>query len=243
MGTDAPGLHYEIERGFSLHRLQWRRLKRKAARLGLKFSRKLEITDFVIPSTGKSTRRLRVERTVNSASTVCGVKFVRCTKSHPVAGKIGRHIRHEKEDEVSLDAAIAFVTRAVDKHEAAIPRYSKTRTEYTYAYAGYELTISFDHAVGLGHYSGHYLEIETILPAKSPHVGDALRAIRNLSLLLLGKKRKGKISYRKMLMDTWDHCKASSSRKQLARLRKEHRQLIRRLSSALSEARPKRRRN
>lgn len=228
MGSDAPGLHYEIERGFSLHRLQWRKLKRKAARIGLKFSRKLEITDFVIPSTGKSTRRLRVERTINSFGTVCGVKFVRCAKSHPVKGKVGRHIRHEREDEISLDAAISFVTRAVDKHEAAIPRYSKTRTEYTYAYAGYEMTVSFDHAVGLGRYSGHYLEIETILPDKSPHIDDALAAIRSLSLLLLGKKRRGKISYRKMLMATWDHSKASSSSRKLARLRQEHRLLLRR---------------
>lgn len=228
MGNDAPGLHYEIERGFSLGRQQWRKLKRKAARIGLKFSRKLEITDLVIPSTGKSTRRLRIERTVGLDGTIRGVRLIRCAKSHPVAGKNGRHIRHEKEDEVSLDAALAFVTRAVDKHEAAIPRYSKSRTEYMYAYAGFEMTISFDHAVGLGRYSGHYMEIETILPAKSPNVTEALTAIRNLALLLLGKKYKGKISYRKMLMATWNHSKASSSRKELVRLRKEHRQLVRR---------------
>jgi hypothetical protein len=228
MGNDAPGLHYEIERGFSLGRRQWRKLKRRAARVGLTFSRKLEITDLVIPSTGRSTRRLRIERTVGLDGTVSGVKLIRCAKSHPVAGKNGRHIRHEKEDEISLDAALAFVNRAVDRHEAAIPRYSKSRTEYTYAYAGFEMTISFDHAVGLGRYSGRYMEIETILPDKSPNVAEALTAIRNLALLLLGKKYKGKISYRKMLMATWNHSKASTSRKELARLRKEHRQLVRR---------------
>jgi hypothetical protein len=230
MGSNAHGVHYEIERGFCLSRHQWRNLRRSVAQRGLKFSRKLEITDFVVPSTGRSTNRLRVERTVAAADGKCGVKLLRCTKSHPIRGAIGEHIRHEKEPEVKLSAALKFVTRAVDKHEAAVPRYSKTRTEFTYTYAGFDMTVSFDRAVGLGRYSGHYLEIETILPDNSTRISEALAAIGNLAVLLLGKKVKDKISYRKMLMATWNHKKASSSKKHLAHLRDKHRKLLRRLA-------------
>lgn len=227
MGSQVQGLHYEIERGFCLNRSQWRDLKRRSAQLRLKFSRKLKITDLVIPSTGKSTNRLRIERTVQSVDQVCGVKFLRCTKSHPLRGEIGEHIRHELEKEVSVDTALKFISRAVDKHEAAIPRYNKTRTEYTCTYGGFEMTVSLDHAFGLGRYSGRYMEIETTLPNGSTRVADALAVIGNLAALLLGKKCRNKISYRKMVMETWNHRKASSSKKRLARLRDKHRRLIR----------------
>lgn len=231
MGSNAHEVHYEIERGFCLSRHQWRNLRRNAARRGFMFSRKLAITDFVVPSTGRSTHRLRVERTLKAADGKCGVKVMRCTKSHPIKGEIGEHIRHEKEPEVNLKAALKFLTRSVDKHEAKIPRYSKIRTEFTYSYAGFDMTISFDRALGLGRYSGHYLEIETILPNNSPRISNALAVIGNLAHLLLGKRVRGKISYRKMLMATWDHKKASSSKKRLAHLRDTHRKLLCRLAA------------
>jgi hypothetical protein len=225
MGTQAQVLHYEIEKGFYLNRHLTRALKRKAKKLGLTFSRKVKITDFVIPSTGRSTKRLRVERTVSSANGHLGIELLRCSKSHPIKGERGEHVRYEQEPEITLDAALKFIARAIDKHEAGIPRYWKTRTEYTCQYEGFDWTIALDHAFGLGHYSGRYMEIETILPADSPRVVEALAAIDSLAIKLIGKQ-KVKISYRKMLMATWDHTKVSS-KKQLENLRSKYRKLIR----------------
>jgi hypothetical protein len=72
------------------------------------------------------------------------------------------------------------------------------------------------------------MEIETILPINSKDVSKALESIEKLSKQLLGEKRPTKISYRKMLLRTWTHCRKSTNK--LDKTKTSYRRLVKKIA-------------
>lgn len=208
------GAHLETEKGYRLSRAEYKLLRLVLPLLGFAFQKKSLITDFVVPTEGEVTRRMRIERIKKSADGHEGVHCIRCFKNHPIKGRDGKHVRKELEECVKPSAALKYIMKAIARLGAPIPFYSKTRRHFTGVYQGLEMTIALDHAVGLGKYSGYYMEIETILPvgSKRKAVRKALHIIGQLAESLLSEKRPTKISYRKMLMQTWSHGKVTKKK-------------------------------
>lgn len=222
--------HFEAEKGYRLSKAEYRVLKLLLPELGFAFEKKSQITDFVAPSQGETTRRLRVENVQRCADGNTGLHFIKCFKSHPITGKAGRNVRMESEQCVSPRTGRKFVLDVMQRLGAPIPYYTKKRWHYQGTWCGLELTITLDRAYGLGKYSGHYMEIETLLPADST-TGDVKRALRVIAKLAdhLVEKRRAKISYRKMLMRTWagggDNLRKVSKRK-LRKAKVRYRKLL-----------------
>ncbi len=201
--------HREVEIGVELTEREYRFLRKLLPRI-LTFSGASRIADFVFPTGKKITRRIRFELVQKPIGAGKGLKCVRTTKSHPIKGKKGKHIRRETERSVTSDYAVTFILAKIEKLGRPIPWYSKKRHSYKGFYKGIPITIALDQAVGLGKYSGFYMEIETIMPLgeNQKRVRRALRVMNKLARSLVGEKRPAKISYRRMLMRTSPHAKA-----------------------------------
>lgn len=199
------GAHLETEKGYPISSVEHGKLKKTLPALGFAFLKKSLITDFVAPSREQVTRRMRVENIEVASDGVTGVRLIRCFKNHPIKGRSGRNVRMEDERCVKPATALAFILEVIEELDAPLPYYSKVRWLYRGAYEGLEMTISLDHATGIGAFSGCYIEIETLLPLSSTkaEVRKVLRIIAKLAGELLGGRRKEKISYRKMLGKSW----------------------------------------
>ncbi len=206
------GAHLETEKGFRITKSEYNLLTRLLPLIGFSFINKSRLTDFLVPTTGETTKRMRIERILKSASGELGLHCIRCSKSHPIAGAAGKNVRREVEKHVTPMVALSFILRAIERHGAPIPYYTKKRSHFQGVYEGYPITIALDKAVGLGRFSGYYMEIETILPMGSEDVSQALSVIDALAKSLLNEKRAAKISYRKMLMMAWVHDKLSGKK-------------------------------
>jgi adenylate cyclase class IV len=200
-----PSAHIETEKGYRISQSEYKRLRLVLPWAGFSFVKQSLITDFVVPTNGETTRRMRIERIRRSADGSDGVRCVHCVKKHPVKGDAGKHVRAETESIVGADEALSFILAEIGALGAPLPYYSKKRWNFQGSYRGFEMTVSLDHAYGLGRFSGHYLEIEAILPLLSEQdvLTQALSAISELSENLLTDARPTKISYRKMLMQSW----------------------------------------
>jgi hypothetical protein len=204
--------HLETEKGFRITKSEYNLITRLLPLIGFSFTNKSRLTDFLVPTAGETTKRMRIERTLTSASGELELHCIKCEKSHPISGPAGKNVRREVEKHVTPVAALSFILSAIEKHGAPIPYYSKKRSHFEGVYEGYPITIALDQAVGLGRFSGYYMELETILPMGSEDVSHALSVIDALAKSLLHEKRAAKISYRKMLMMTWVHGKLSSKK-------------------------------
>lgn len=239
------GAHLETEKGYRLTRAEYKLLRLVLPLLGFAFRKTSHITDFVVPTKGEVTRRMRIERIKKSADGHKGVHCIRCFKNHPIKGRDGKHVRREFEECVKPSAALAYIMKAIARRGAPIPYYSKKRRHFTGVHQGLEMTIALDHAVGLGKYSGYYMEIETILPvgSKRKAVRKALRVIGQLAVMLLFEKRATKISYRKMLMQTWSHGKVTKKKlhkvgkKKLRWAKKSYSKLLKKVRHQAKKAR------
>jgi adenylate cyclase class IV len=236
MSTHTNGAHLETEKGYRISKSEYHLLRHLLPKIGFAFQKKSIITDFVVPTRGATTRRLRVERIKKSADGKTGLNCIRTFKSHPIKGEEGRHVRKEQEKKVSPSQALAFIIGEIEELGAAIPYYTKKRWHFQGMYKGYQMTIALDHAVGLGRFSGRYMEIETILPvdASRKQVKRALKAIEKLSFHLVAEYRPSKISYRKMLMATWTH--TDHSKKKLRKAKVNYVKLV----SRIARRRPRR---
>lgn len=199
------GAHLETEKGYRISSVEHGKLKSGLPARGFAFLKKSRITDFVAPSQDQVTRRMRIENIMQASDGITGIRCIRCYKNHPIKGRSGRNVRMEDEKCVKPATALAFVLNVIDELDAPVPYYSKMRWLYRGVYEGLEMTISLDHATGIGAFSGCYIEIETLMPLSSSkaEVRNVLRIIEKLAVELLGGKRKEKISYRKMLAKTW----------------------------------------
>ncbi len=192
----------EVEKGIAISKTESYLLRRLLPLIGFHLAIVERITDFVVPSSGDKTERMRVIRSkLKDGSRK--VHYFQCRKSHPITGGPGQHARDENEHQVKRTTAAAFVLTAIKQRKELIPFYNKKRLTFKGEYKGFAVSIALDHAQELGCFSGFYMEIEVILPHGSEHVGDCLAAIDMLIRELLNEKRPLKISYRKMLMETW----------------------------------------
>lgn len=236
-----PGAHFEVEKGYRLRRSEYTVLKELLPTIGFAFQKKSHITDFVVPTKGKTTRRMRIENVKTAADGTTGVKCIKGFKNHPIKGRAGRNVRFENEHVVSPKHVLTFILSVMSKLGAPIPYYTKTRLHYQGVYDGLEITITLDRARGLHRFSGRYIEIETLLPlgSKKKVVKSALKTIKKLAAELL-KKRRPKISYRKMLMKTWSHGRVTKKklhkvpRRKLHKAQVNYKKLLRRVAKPTS---------
>ncbi|MDZ4834009.1 MAG: hypothetical protein SGJ27_09560 [Candidatus Melainabacteria bacterium] len=210
----ATGAHFEVEKGYRLRKAEYKVLKQLLPTIGFAFQKESHITDFVMPSEGETTRRMRIENVKVAVDGNTGVTCIKGFKSHPIKGRKGRNVRFEDEKIVSPQRALSFILDMMNRLKAPIPYYNKTRWHYQGEFNGIVVTITLDHARGLDHYSGHYIEIETLLALGSEEevVQQALATIEKLAAQLLANRR-AKISYRKMLMKTWSKCRVTKKKK------------------------------
>lgn len=242
----ASGAHFEVEKGYRLRKSEFSVLKQLLPTLGFAFQKKSHITDFVVPTRGKTTRRLRIENVKDSVDGKTGVTCIKCFKNHPIKGRNGRNVRFENERAVSAKGALSFILNVMAKLAAPIPYYTKTRLHFTGVYDGLTITITLDRARGLGRFSGRYIEIETQLPlgSKKKVVKSALRTIDKLAAELL-QKRKRKISYRRMLMKTWSQSRVTKKKldkvrpRKLRKARVNYRKLLKLVAKPVSKSAPK----
>ncbi len=234
------GAHLETEKGYGISKAESRLLRRELQAMGFAFLKKSLITDFVIPTRGETTRRMRIENIKKAADGAKGIYCIRCFKNHPIKGKRGKHVRMEDEKNVKPRKALTFILTMIGELGAPIPYYSKKRRLYRGVYEGYEMTISLDHAKGIGKFSGYYMEIETILPldSKEEKVAEVIAIIEKLARVLLGERRKAKISYRKMLMKTWADGEVRKNklpkvkRKKLRKAKGNYKKLLKKVAKA-----------
>ncbi len=217
MKNKFNGAHFETEKGFRVSKKEFEALKLRLPDLGFAFSKRCHITDFVIPTKGSVTRRMRIETTGegDDAATRC----IRGFKNHPLKGKKGKHVRLEDEKIVKPSVAITFITSAMERLKAPIPYYRKKRLLYQGKHDGFDFVIALDRAKEIGKFSGYYVEIETLLPLGSTEddVEKALVVIEALAETLFGEKRKPKISYRRMLKKAWKRKKQKKVKKKAKR--------------------------
>ncbi len=234
------GAHLETEKGLPISKAEHRLLRSELPAIGFAFLKKSLITDFVIPTRGETTRRMRIEKIQKAADGSKGIRCIRCFKMHPLKGRRGKHVRMEDEKCVKPRKALAFILTMIDELDARIPFYSKKRRLYRGVYEGVEMTISLDRAWGIGKFSGHYMEIETIqaLDSTEEEVARVIELIDQLAQVLLGEKRKAKISYRKMLMKTWADGEVRKNKlpkekgKKLRKARGIYRKLLKKVAKA-----------
>ncbi len=222
MKKQFNGAHFETEQGFKVSETEFDALKLRLPELGFTFFKKCRITDFVVPTKGDITRRMRIEKTWEGKKKV--TRCIRGFKNHPIKGKKGKNVRLEDEKLVKPADAISFILSAMDRLKEPIPFYTKKRLHFQGKHAGFDFVITLDRAEAIGKFSGFYVEIETLLPLGSTEadVTAALAVIEALALVLFGEKRKPKISYRKMLMKTWKRKKKERREKieKLSRVKK-----------------------
>jgi hypothetical protein len=148
------GAHFEVEKGYRLRKSEYAVLKELLPTLGFAFQKKSQITDFVVPTRSKTTRRMRIENVKESVDGNNGVKCIKGFKNHPIKGRAGRNVRFENEHVVSPKRVLTFILNVMGKLAAPIPYYTKTRLHYTGVYEGIVFTITLDRARGLDRFSG-----------------------------------------------------------------------------------------
>jgi adenylate cyclase class IV len=205
MTHQSNDTHFETEKGFRISKGEYKQLRSLLPTLGFAFVKKSLITDFVVPTNGETTRRIRIENIKQSSDGATGVFCLRCQKRHPIKGASGKHVREETEESVVPEAALSYILESVNELGAPIPYYSKKRWNFHGRFSDCDTTISLDHATGIGTYSGYYIEIEVVLPLSSERndIEHVLKTIEQLAAQLLHESRPAKVSYRKMLMRSW----------------------------------------
>jgi hypothetical protein len=209
-------VHLEIERGFPLKAKEYAHLLILLAKLNFKATTTSVINDTLLPTTKKrTTHRIRREQVLmEHLKRVNEVIFYLTHKAHPKM-KNGKHVRHERERHLTAVNADQRIAQAISKLwdsipldavKHTLPSYSKIRRSYTgelkIGKTRYNATVALDIAQGLGKYSGHYVEIEILLPkeTKDKKVIKVEKGILKFAHKMLGDKRPPKRSYRKLLL-------------------------------------------
>lgn len=189
--------HYEIERKYRTTGDEQTAIAAKLSRHDFELEMTSIITDTLLPAPKSETLRIRREQIVDEQKP--DVRYLRTHKKHPLLPN-GTHVREEEELAISLEEADREMTQAMHSNCAPLPSYSKVRRSYTGTWKGLKLTVCLDVAQGLCSYSGHYIEIEALLPVGSKKINKVQAKIVRFAQHLLGDKRAPVISYRKMLL-------------------------------------------
>ena len=189
----ADKAHLEVERKFHLIDDEYRKLPDRLHLHGFNPAREVFMTDTFLPSASEGEMvRLRVEEHAGHTLTLLTLK------SWVVTAGGGRE---RKEAERPIGGLMRFCLLRVGRwlSDVDLLSFSKHRKHFEGSLDGLESVVSLDRVVGLGVYSGFYLEVEIVVPVGAD-VTAARRQILAFAAVLLGEEREPeKRSYLNML--------------------------------------------
>ena len=191
---DCKKSHLEVERKFKISAEEFRALSARLLSQGFQLTGQVFMTDTFLPVlTEGDMMRLRVE-TMNDIT-----KTILTRKKWVVVG--GEREREETE-KVTNDLAAGCLLELGERLAAGpLPSFSKDRDLYSRLAEDehHKIVVALDTAEGLGEYSGHYMEIELLVPVDGD-VAAARQQITSLAASLLGEERAfEQMSYQDML--------------------------------------------
>lgn len=196
LGGDCTGCkksHFEVERKFRISKEEFQALRARLLTNGFQLTGQVFMTDTFLPVLAEGDMmRIRVE-TMNDHT-----KYI-LTRKKWVNVADGRE-REEIEEEIN-DLARGCLLELGERISASLLSFSKDRDLYSRLAADehHKIVVSLDTAEGLGEYSGHYMEIELLVPAGGD-VQSARQQIAQLAATLLGDERENvPLSYQEML--------------------------------------------
>lgn len=186
--------HFEVERKFRISKEEFRALPGQLLSSGFHFAGQVYMTDTFIPS-DEGTTRIRRE-TMNDKT-----RFLLTCKVWVEVD--GNREREEEEEVIPELAATTMISLGEKLSREALAAYSKERDLYTTTFEdGRTATVSLDTVEELGEYSGHYMEIELLVPI-GEDVQPARLYIHSLVKTLTGEDRPFvELSYQDMLRKT-----------------------------------------
>ena len=185
--------HLEVERKFKLALPELEQLPIRLRELGLKPSGSVTMTDTFIPPKRKGEMvRIRDEMTSGSARSIVTLK----SWAYLPDGS-----KERLESEAIISPLVRTLAIIAGRYATAreLLSFSKERALYEGSVGPRHMVVSIDRVSGLGQYSGHFMEVETIVPLgddPSPARAD----IYNLAEKIFGTPREDvKNSYMEML--------------------------------------------
>ncbi|CAN5140661.1 hypothetical protein BH10CYA1_BH10CYA1_37740 [soil metagenome] len=191
---DCKKSHLEVERKFKISDDEFRALSARLLSQGFQLTGQVFMTDTFLPVlTDGDMMRLRVE-TMNDIT-----KTILTRKKWVVVN--GEREREETEKETSELAAGCLLELGERLVGGPLLSFSKDRDLYSRLAEDehHKIVVTLDTAEGLGEYSGHYMEIELLVPVDGD-VQAARQQIATLAASLLGEERAfEQLSYQEML--------------------------------------------
>jgi adenylate cyclase class IV len=196
-GKKSNLAHFEVERKFALSEAEFRALPAKLRERGFRHAGQVYMVDtFIPPAVPGDMIRLRQETENDKTHTVLTLKTWVM-----VAGSRERQETPDQElSDIVRDSMLEIGARLKG---SPLLSFSKDREHYeSHTQDGRKVVVALDTTHGLGKYSGHYVEIELLVP-QGGDVEAARRDIQNLAQELLGDQRDFvRKSYQDMLMET-----------------------------------------
>lgn len=188
----ADPAHFEVERKFQLSQEEVPGLIDRLREQGFSPAGVVIMTDTFLPPPAKGEMlRVRDEKTLGVWRTV----FTRKSWQNTPDG--GRE-RHECEREATplLRAVVLLAARMIC---GDLPSFTKERRLYEGKVHNHDVVISVDQVSGLGKYSGHYLEVEVLVPIGG-ETSAARDTVYSVASRLFGQDRDDvRTSYQEML--------------------------------------------
>jgi adenylate cyclase class IV len=185
--------HLEVERKFSLALSEVENLPIRLRELGLKPAGSVTMTDTFIPARKKGEMvRIRDEMTSGTARSLVTLKSW-------VYLPDGNKERLESEAVISPLFRTLAIVMARYASAKELLSFSKERALFEGTVGARHMVASLDRVSGLGQFSGHFLEVETIVPMGEDPT-DARKEIFKFVETLFGKPREDvQRSYMEML--------------------------------------------
>jgi adenylate cyclase class IV len=191
---DCKKTHLEVERKFKISSEEFRALSARLLSQGFQLTGQVFMTDTFLPvQVEGDMMRIRVE-TMNDIT-----KTILTRKQWVTVG--GERERQETERDTNDLAAGCLLELGERLAGGPLPSFSKDRDMYSRLAEDehHQIVVALDTAEGLGEYSGHYMEIELLVPVDGD-VQAARQQIASLAASLLGEERAfEQMSYQDML--------------------------------------------
>ena len=203
---DSAASHFEIEVKDGIkNKKEAKRVESWLYGQGYVFEKKTRIVDFLEPSRSV-TSRVRFERPLGVRNAITSSYIGK--KCHPIAGELEDFVRQESDPAVPATVAVEMLMRAIEAQKGKpIPYYTKKRRYFSGPVGSHLASIALDKPKGLSKkFIGRFMEVEIQLPLTSPldEVAAVVDAINSFIERVLGEARIPEISYRKMVMKTWE---------------------------------------
>lgn len=197
---DCKKTHLEVERKFQISKEEFRALPARLLALGFQATGQVFMTDTFLPvSKEGDMMRLRVE-TMNDITK----QILTRKKWVEIRGERER----EEEEKVTSELAAGCLLELGERLAGSpLPSFSKDRDLYSRLAEDehHKIVVSLDTAEGLGDYSGHYMEVELLVPVDGDVTAARLQ-ITSLASSLLGEERAFvQMSYQDMLKRSTQH--------------------------------------